>query len=328
VNAEVETSEPPPTAAAGASYQPWEPSLWQTVLLSGKQKRFACTFFAQLDGEYEALCSEEYKAKTRVEVAALRHRHIKNPNWGLNHRLEYLLVDDLEPAILKQRVSLARSRLFALVGTEGAASYADAFPEPDSKLEPSELKAYALGVLVELQRLRHVQTEFERFRNRLIGAALLPGFGFVIIGLVSQFVIPKMSLAALAALLGLMGGFLSVLLRIGSLHWSVKYAANYQQVDKVFWNVLCSFYLSLAEGSIGAIILYIMFCTGLFKQVNLFPDFSSLPPGATLMRDVPHLRASQLMLWSVVAGFSERLVPDLLSSLSKQATFKPKPLAS
>jgi hypothetical protein len=143
-----------------------------------------------------------------------------------------------------------------------------------------------------------------------------------------------MSLAEVAAILGMMGGYLSVLLRIGSLRWALKYSANYQQVDRLFWNLLLNFCLSILEGSLGAIILYLAFSTGILTG-SIFPDLPGalpsvpLPPHVveaptTLMGyHLTHRVLTQLMLWSVVAGFSERAVPDFLSSLSKELVRSP-----
>jgi hypothetical protein len=54
----------------------------------------------------------------------------------------------------------------------------------------------------------------------------------------------------------------------------------------------------------------------------LFPTFARLPLDARLF-DL-HLASAadmaKLMMWSIVAGFSERLIPDFLSSLGKNVS--------
>jgi hypothetical protein len=285
-------------------------------------KRFAAKYFVQLDVEYESLCPDEYKQKHATELDDLRTANDESPGWHLNHRLEYLLLGGVPEAVLRQRVVVQRERLLALAGPEGARIFGEAFAAPTADASVDQVRTEALGTLMEIQRFRHVQSEFERLRNRLIVISMPPGFVFVYLAMAQASLFPVMPLAEVAAIFGLLGGYLSVLLRISSLRWALRYASNYHQVDRLFWNVFLSFYLSLLEGSLGAIILYIVFSAGLLKEA-IFPVFPELG-GNPLPHvfDVSHVVEAKLMLWSVVAGFSERIVPDFLSGLSRELTRK------
>jgi hypothetical protein len=283
-------------------------------------RRFTAKYFVQLDVEFESLCPDAYRAKVEDEVQELRLANVANPGWHLNHRLEYVLMAGLPETILRQRAVIQRERLLGLVGAEGAAIFGEAFPRSLPEDPEEKVRANVLGALMEIQRLRHVQSEFERLRNRLIAISMPPGLLFVWLAIWGPNLFSDMPLAAVAAIFGLLGGYLSVLLRISSLRWALKYAANYQQVDRLFWNVFLSFYLSLLEGSLGAIILYVVFSTGILKE-SVFPTFPMLAGNPLLTSHlVSHVVEAQLMLWSVVAGFSERVVPDFLSGLSREIT--------
>jgi hypothetical protein len=306
----------------GSASTACEPSLLRYVQLAFLLRRFAAKYFAQLDVEYKSLCPESYQAEHVAEVDLLRNQNERLPGWSLNHQLEYLLVGGLPPIILKQRALVHRARLLALVGAEGQDVFAAAFPAPSDARTVEELRTETLGALLEIQRLRHVQTEFERLRNRLIAISMIPGFIFV--GLALRFS-PRfwgMPAAEVAAILGFLGGYLSVLLRIGSLRWALRYAANYQQVDRLFWNLFLNFYLSLLEGSLGAIVLYVAFSANLFA-VGVFPAIPSDGHVLLMAKSLTHQDLARLMLWSIVAGFSERAVPDFLSGLSKDLVRKP-----
>jgi hypothetical protein len=322
------TTTPPSRSNGSSSIVPPDPTPpAQAVLTSHSAsflkhslllRRFAAKYFVQLDVEYESLCPDEYKKQHEGEVAALRGANEDRPAWLLNHRLEYLLLGGLPEPILRQRVVVQRARLLGLAGADGAAIFSEAFaaPKPDAPVD--RVRSEALGALMEIQRLRHVQSEFERLRNRLIAISMPPGFAFVYLAIFRADLFPEMPLAAVAAIFGLLGGYLSVLLRISSLRWALTYAANYQQVDRLFWNVALSFYLSLLEGSLGAIILYVMFSSAILKE-SIFPSFPLLPGNPLpFVKDVTHAVEAQLMLWSVVAGFSERIVPDFLSGLGRE----------
>jgi hypothetical protein len=327
-----------PTTTLGAQhhenelYRQWQPTLRRKIQMAFAQQRFTCTYFGQLDVEYEALCDQAYKNTLHSEVAALRARNSDAPCWSLNHRLEFLLLEGLPEEILRQRSLVHRNRMLALVGDEGTKSFGEAFPEPTPDWPLAKLKEHARGVLLEVQRLRHVQTEFNRLRNRLLWVSIVPGCFFVCLALFCAHKFPGWPLVAAVAIFGLMGGYLSVLLRVGGLRWALKYAANYQQVDRLFWNLSLNFVLSMLQGSLGAVILYFVFSAGALSS-PIFPDLTnpSVPPpyipmalgdwrGILMVYYVSHRVFSQLMLFSTVAGFSERLMPDLLSNLSKEVT--------
>jgi hypothetical protein len=298
--------------------------LLRSLHLSVQLRRFAARYFGQLDAEYDTLCPTEYKRETCQEVAALRASNEDSPGWIVNHRLEQLLLAGLPETNLRQRAVILRHRLLALVGPEGAQAFGEAFPAPRPEISLDELRAATLGSLVEIQRLRNVRSEFERLRNRLIGVSMVPSCGFVLLATVFAPIFPDLPLAAIAAIFGLLGGYLSALLRLSSMRWTLSMADNYQQVDRVFWNIFLNFYLCILEGALGAIILYVIFSAGILKGA-MFPTIPDLPQNnLPLARALEHHVEAQLMLWSLVAGFSERIVPDFLSGLGREVTRSPQ----
>lgn len=303
----------------------WRPDIWRSIRLAVMVRRFAAKYFAQLDVEFESLCDGDYKLRVAEEVRALRDASAQGPSWNINHRYEYLLLQGLPFAVLQQRAHIHRARLFALVGTEGAEIFNAAYPpvpsDPIPEQDQAAFRTQAAGVLLEVQRLRHVQSEFERLRNRLISVSMFPGFVFAMLALRYAKGFWHMDLATIAAILGFLGGYLSVLLRIGSLRWALRYAANYQQVDRLFWNLFLNFYLSLLEGCLGAIVLYIALSAGVLTG-SIFPALPGELKRVLVATDLTHHNLTLLMLWSIVAGFSERAVPDFLSGFSKELVHK------
>jgi hypothetical protein len=313
-----------------------EPSFWEHVWLALRMKRFVARYFSQLEVEVESLCPPDYVAAHAAELAALQAANATDPGWSSTHRLEYLLLEGLPDQILMQRSRVHRQRLLALVGPEGAAVFSEAFPKPADDWSSEKLRSQALGLLMEVQRLRHVQSEFSRLRNRLLCVSLVPGCAFVSLALWYAIDFPGQPLIASVSIFGLMGGYLSVLLRLGTLRWGLQHAANYQQVDRVFWNLFLNVVLSTLQGALGAIVLYFIFSSNVLSS-PAFPNlvdalqhareaferlaFSKGLAGPYIPRgtDLNHQQFSQLMLWSTIAGFSERLVPDVLGSLSKGA---------
>lgn len=280
--------------------------------------------------EYEALCPAAYREQHANRVSQLRAQHAAQPSWETNHRFEYILVQGMVPAILQQRVAIYRQRLRVLIGSETAEALGHAFELPkDASTEA--LRDVALGLLCEIQRLRHVRSEFERLRNRLLVSMLTAGALF---GALCFYLLAHAWLAPIAHVLsaGLLGGYFSALLRLGALHWCMEYNANYQQVDRLFWNLLWSLGLSMFEGAVGALVLFTIFVAGLLKG-NIFPEFATGELTgvnlSTLWWMVPpnSEQAAKLLVWCILAGFSERLIPDFLSTFSKRLEASSKPAA-
>jgi hypothetical protein len=323
----------PPLATKlwSASRDAWNPDLLSQLALALHGRRFAAKYFAQLDIEYESLCPSEYRQATEALVGSLREDNGKHPNWVLNHRYEYTVMAGLPREILRQRVAVYRERLVALVGASDEGFLKSTFPcvEGDPEVERSS----ALGLLSEVQRFRQLRTEFDRLRNRLLLWALI-----LTVPLASMFAHLALSQESSGqsdplrgvAVAGLFGGYFSVLLRLGALRWHLDYAVNFQQVDKLFWNLAATFCLSMFEGAVAALILYSIFAAGLVKG-SLFPiiptvagtgvdtqlhgSASDVVPVGRLWS---HFGEPKLIVWSVIAGFSERLVPDFLSALQQE----------
>src|SRR5258706_115651 len=81
-----------------------------------------------------------------------------------------------------------------------------------------------------------------------------------------------------------------------------------------------SIYISPFLGAGFAIVLYVLFASGLLKGA-LFPDFPK--EGSLLYGFAPALQGmdqAKLLIWSFIAGFAEAFVPDRLDELSKRAS--------
>lgn len=321
---------------SSAEQTPPHETLWKATLASLLQRRFICKYFAQLDAEFAVLCEPQYAADMADRVAGLRARHAARPSWQINHQFENLIALGLRAPIIKQRSVVYRERLLALAGITADAPLARAFdlaPEDDIETQRARL----LGTLSEVQRLRHVRSEFERLRNRLFLVCMVCGLCFVgfflslyLLDASSPF-FHQAGVQVTAA--GLLGGYFSVLLRFGGLRWCLDYNANYHQVDRLFWNIAVSFALSLFEGAVGAYLLYTLFLAGAV-QGSLFPDFgdalkhlhsfggNAQPSIKELLGTLPSspTDTAKLLVWSVLAGFSERLVPDIFTALAQQRT--------
>lgn len=318
----------------------WDPTLTRRARPVLFGARFATKYFAQLDSEYEFLCPPNFKAQHAALVASFRAADAKHPDWLLNHRYELLLMRGVPLDIVRQRVDLYRKRLFDLVGPEEATALQRTYPAAfDARGESPEVqRTRALGLLSELQRYCHLRSEFDRLRNWLILLMIALAVPFVLAfsfaglgeaGPATAGQVPQNHASAMVnvTIAGVFGGYFSVLLRASALRWRSDYAVNHQQVDKLFWNITGTFFLSMLEGGVAALILYTIFSAKLVEG-SLFPSFGGAPGDRPHEKLWDHFQGEpKLIVWSVLAGFSERLVPDFLSVLQNKARTPSPPTA-
>ena len=180
-------------------------------------------------------------------------------------------------------------------------------PSVDTGLQPGD----AFGV--------HRQMVIALFTATLILSAILGG------GLVFSRVTVLMVVAAAGAL----GGFVSALRRLYAFQriFPVNFFKTRHKVD--LYLIIYSMIPSLV-GTIAGVALYLIFASGLVRG-DLFPQFHLSPVSprpddfqnfVTNWQPVAPADYAKALVWSFIAGFSERFVPDLLErfATSQQQT--------
>jgi hypothetical protein len=307
--------------ARASSVPPPRPSLLRRLSSAASQRTFAGKYFAQLDAEFEGLCSAAYKESVAEEVEQLRRAPA---TWATNHRYEYILNAGVPEAVLRQRRGLYRQALKSLLGGCSAEAAAAFERSPAEEGAADAQRHGLLGVLSEVQRLRQVRSEFERLRNCLFVVVALVGVALGVFFILTPEL--PITISTHVVMAGVLGAYFSVLLRLGALQFRDEYLYNYHQVDGLFYNLLVTFALSLFEGGVGAFLLYTAFLAGMLEG-SMFPSFASELTHAAanhvsdLVSVLPASKGetAKLLVWSVLAGFCERLVPDTLHSFKERA---------
>ncbi len=210
-------------------------------------------------------------------------------------------------------VDLARERKLA-----SAAAYAENirhFPIPAADPVTVQQRALYLALLYDLQAGFVTQRLARRLRRQ--SAALLTWLGggalvltFLMLGVWSWLngipaarVAGQFPLLLAVGLLGALGAYFS---RITGFRADVARIGFDEVTNAYRWSMLL---VHLMVGLIGAMVLFVVIGAGLIKG-PAFPDLGALlgdPPGLSW----PDL--AKLSVWSFLAGFSERLVPDTLA---------------
>ena len=118
---------------------------------------------------------------------------------------------------------------------------------------------------------------------------------------------------------GLIGGFMSIQQRIKNVN-----DEELELLSKSWFQIL----LIPVYGGIFALVLYLAFLSQIVKGA-LFPEFSipdfSSPPTTDDMKRLfmdtypsSGVNLAKLIFWSIVAGFSERLVPQIISKTDEK----------
>jgi hypothetical protein len=348
----------------------------QFVHSSDTPPEYGLIYFDHLASEYKIL-------RPRIDAEAcelldkIQDKRDKDElNWNDIYTFDLMLLDYLPPEYLVRKAFVLRARYRNIAGQLAYDAYALSKP-PDlgslmlddvaspptlGELNEIELKADIRFLLGEFHLLYAVMPTRETLRGYLIRRtmyALLIGLGALFL---LKFLVEKTyykgdtklawTTLSVVALVGVLGGFLSVLQRIQSSPSEGDAIYNLAAITHNTWSI----YLSPFSGGVFAIMLFIIFAAGIL-QGTIIPKLSpetpktatqqkanaTQPPEAATETGESRAAATQpanvqtntlsideflnktgpstaadyalLMLWSFLAGFAERLVPDTLNRL-------------
>jgi hypothetical protein len=149
--------------------------------------------------------------------------------------------------------------------------------------------------------------------------ALFSATLIVTIALAAGLIASRVTALMVVAAGGALGGFVSALRRLYAFQrvFPQNFFRSMRRIN--LYLIVYSMIPSLV-GAIGAVVLYMIFASGLVKG-DLFPafDMSRVDPNRDDFQNfVANWQPSEAMdyakalVWSFIAGFSERFVPDLL----------------
>lgn len=151
---------------------------------------------------------------------------------------------------------------------------------------------------------------------------VLAAWSFVALIILTVFVLFVEWVPVLVVTLGcgVLGGFISLQRRLKTL--SIK---DLELLNRSWYYTL----LSPLTGGFLAVVLYMIFISGLLTG-DLFPGFTLDPadtatPGSVVFKDIIQVRANtvqdyaKLLVWSFIAGYSEKFVINILGQFRSTA---------
>ena len=250
------------------------------------------------------------------EASTVVRKETADFTWADLFTLERAVLAAEPDVLLRRHAWVIRCRYRSVAGDQEFQVYLSTHP-PESDSAPADTLRADLEVL--LARTQYLLL-FQPSRERLRSALTSVGYGLIVVALIATtFPARYFSIGTMYAVffMGWVGGNLSAIQRIQSL----------PEGDPIFrMSLVYSSWFSLIFSSITggafAFILYLIFVAGIL-QGSFFPSivgsgdylhFWDYAMKNNIM--LPESDWAKLLIWSFIAGFAERLVPDLLTRLA------------
>jgi hypothetical protein len=287
-------------------------------------------YFRHLVAQWKGLKIEEENADA-LRIASLiadfesadPGRKIHCDQAGKIHRghlleIEQMVLRNTDSATLVQLAPVLRLRYRDVVGERQYATYKGVTPACDPMNAAARQSLLGdLSTLIDSIHWRYVLAPFrDRVRTALTIAALwliilYTVVWVILVAIAGHFDKPFLAVFVTVLYAGMLGGFISALRRMQSIKDDSDSVFVIQDIAGT------EFWLSLSPilGAVFAVVALLFFASGQLGG-TVFPAFNDLGLGAwsfwtKLLPKAPEDYA-KLFLWSFIAGFAERLVPDMI----------------
>jgi hypothetical protein len=306
-------------------------------------------YFEHLNGEYRSLPAAKMDPDLKGLVESLQEKKQQATlTWDDLYTFELMLARLTPVEKLPRKVWSLRSRYRDVAGLREYEAYlASKPPDPEGKVEEEILRGdieYLLGQLylryaiMPLREQERTMLSWRVTRWTLTGLVILLIFISVVvrgdsgkdpsIKLGSKEIPIRATTLTVVLFVGAMGGLISMQQRFQSASNEGDLIENVSKLRQGS----ASIRLSPVSGAVFAAIMYLIIAAGLVEG-GLFPHMKSLgadPKGTgegvdllkfiLAMAPETYTDFAKLMVWSFLAGFAERLVPDTLSRFVEQGT--------
>lgn len=285
------------------------------------------SYLLHLEAEYHAIPPENVGPKRDLIEKLLDAAKQKKPslNWSQLFEIELLILDVLPSEKLLRKAWKIRERYREAAGAENFAEYNASAPPAVTLKDEKELRADLEVLLQDLFWRHRLKTIWEDARKSLM-KKFSAGLGaMAAVGLAATWALywifespaqwKAMLTLVLVILAGAAGAFVSLLRRLDAVPSAQKRTGNLIQMEEGSTALVIQ---SLLTGGIFALLILLMSGSGLLTGA-LFPELAAGTVLAWLAGAFADSALfAKLILWAFVAGFAERLVPDLLDTLGKR----------
>lgn len=290
-------------------------------------------YFDHLHAELRSKPLTALDAETRPALDdLLKKRQEVSLTWNDLYTMDLILSSLLPAERLAREVWSLRSRYRDVAGLREYEAYlASRPPDPEGQVEEKALRADIQFLLGEIYLRYAISPVNQDMRDRIskrVTLIILGGLGVIVAAMILSTLLPKnLPPAPMGTVLfcGIMGGLLSMQQRYQSVAREGDPIDNISELMQE-WPRL---FFPAISGALFALLLYMMIMGGLL-QGDLFPALKGQSSGTEGIaiwdliqsgRPVAPADYAKLIIWSFLAGFAERFVPDTLTSfISKRET--------
>jgi hypothetical protein len=316
-------------------------SRWRPSSLEHSLPPHGYLYFDHLNAEFQSDPNQNISAELRHVVEdLLKKRQDHSLTWNHLYTFDLILSRLLPLERLAREVWNLRARFRDVAGLTLYEAYlASKPPDLASQTEEKALRSDIEYLLGEIYLRYAITPVNERARDRIssrIMISILGGVGLILFVIILNFWLRERTQSFSATLLpvmfiGAMGGLVSMQQRYQSVSREGDPIDNISQLTQN-WSRL---FLPAINGAIFAVLFYMIILGGLV-QGDLFPKVQNLEDKAGIKlnglfeygKPLSSVDYAKLIVWSFLAGFAERLVPDTLTQLiSKKDVDKKKAAA-
>jgi hypothetical protein len=290
---------------------------------------YGFVYFDLLKAEYGNKLKDDAseEAKSMILEINLKRNNSSNLTWSDVYTYELIFLRNLQDSFLPRKVWDLRNRYREIIGLKEYEAYLASKPPEITDVAKAESLKADIEFLLSKIYLHYALKPFnERMQSsiskKVTGMAI---FGIILI-IITVFaisfsffgdIIEKFKLHSATILIvlfaGAMGGLMSMLQRYNSL---VREGDPINNISVQSWHQI---FTPAINGALFATLLYIIFMGGLITG-TIFPDFKETSGSGLISLITEHplegpQNYAKLIIWSFIAGFAERFVPDTLTKI-------------
>ena len=284
--------------------------------------QFLESYRSLLAGQYQTLSFTTANAGAKDEAEAILRLPLNALEWDHLYRLELAIVK-LEPEpMLRRRAWVLRNEYEEISSPQESKDYLTSKPPNSDTGDVDLLRADLVRLQEELNWRYVVLWVLESIRTKMVRSLLAVNLPIVFVlfllaqldpvaNWVNDFVSVNLPLLAAIVMFGVLGGLVSTLRRVQAATFGKNADLDLSELSRS--NI--SVYLSPIFGGIFALLLFFLFAGSLISG-SLFPNVSV----ETLFMYPPVEESGELakiIVYSFIAGFAEKFVPDNLERLTK-----------
>ena len=296
--------------------------------------KYAQSYYESILADYESVPvpdpNDAVALKAAVDAKAIVARH-PDIGWKDIYVLEIAVVRLQSLEKLRRRAWAIRTKYKQAVAPEVYAAYENSKPPEPATAQLADLRADIEKILEEFHWLyttgRARDERFRRTKELLVEIGAL--LAAIVVGL--SF-LGNFSVLGVIAISGMAGALMSIIRRLQDVGLKSLSTSDpimdLSGLDAGFIGIA----IALFSGAIFAVLLYMLFIAGMSNIAGeLVPKIvaNGTRPGcaglsftdfASCTGPASGIDFAKLVIWSFIAGFAERLVPDVLDRIAQKAS--------